>query len=354
MSPTAQILLDENTRPGELFIPLKEGSLMCTACGHRCTLRPEQRGVCKVRFNHKGVLRVPFNYAAGVHNDPIEKKPFFHALPGSQAMSFGMLGCDFRCAYCQNWFTSQSLRDDASTLSFDVISARGLCDLAERQGSKAVISTYNEPLITSEWAVEVFKEARARGLMTGFVSNGHGTPEVLEYVKPWLDLFKIDLKCFDKKKYQKLGGDFDRVLETIRQVYAMGFWTEIVTLVVPDYNDSDAELRQIAEFIVSVSPEIPWHVTAFHPQYKMTDRGATPAGTLLRARSIGLEAGLRYVYAGNRPGEVGDTEDTHCPKCGKTLIDRYGYQILTNFIQNGACPDCQEPIAGRWSVNGHL
>ncbi|MDH5763241.1 MAG: AmmeMemoRadiSam system radical SAM enzyme [Nitrospinota bacterium] len=352
MTFTAQIVLDENTRPGDLFIPLEKGSLICTACGHRCQLRPGQRGVCKVRFNDEnGVLKVPFNYAAGVNNDPIEKKPFFHVLPGTQAMSFGMLGCDFRCSYCQNWFTSQALRDDASSLHFESITAKEICDLADQYGSKTVVSTYNEPLITSEWAVEVFKEAKERGLVTGYVSNGHGTPEVLEYVKPWLDLFKIDLKCFDKKKYSKLGGKFEEVLETIRRVYAMGFWTEIVTLVVPGYNDSDEELTQMAEFVASVSQGIPWHVTAFHPLYKMTDRGSTPIDTLLRARKIGLKAGLKFVYSGNRPGEVGDTENTNCPQCGKTLIERYGYQILANHIENGACPDCREPIPGKWSVS---
>ena len=351
MSPTAQALLDKNTRPGELYIPLKEGSLICTACGHRCELRPDQRGVCKVRYNHHGVLRVPFNYAAGVQNDPIEKKPFFHVLPGSQAMSFGMLGCDFHCGYCQNWMTSQALRDDASTLRFDAISAQGICDLAEQQGSKIVVSTYNEPLITAEWAVEVFQEARSRGLVTGFVSNGHGTPEVLEYVRPWLDLFKIDLKTFDEKQYLKLGGNRDKVLETIRQVYAMGFWMEIVTLVVPGYNDSDEELTRMAEFIASVSTGIPWHVTAFRPVYKMANRVSTSIDTLIRAREIGMRAGIKFVYSGNRPGEVGDTEDTNCPKCGKILIDRYGYQVLTNFIENGACPDCHEPIPGKWTVS---
>ncbi len=351
MTPTAQTVLNENTRPGDLFIPLEKGSLICTACGHRCQLRPGQQGVCKVRFNDPdGVLRVPFNYAAGIHNDPIEKKPFFHALPGTQALSFGMLGCDFRCAYCQNWFTSQTLRDDASTLQFDTITAQGLCDLAEQQGSRTVVSTYNEPLITSEWAVEVFKEARSRGLVTGYVSNGHGTPEVLEYVRPWLDLFKIDLKCFDRKKYLKLGGNFEEVLETIRQVYAMGFWTEIVTLVVPGYNDSDEELTQMAEFVASVSRNIPWHVTGFYPQYKMNDRDSTPVTTLLRAREIGLKAGLQFVYSGNRPGQVGDTENTMCPQCGKTLIERSGFQVHANIIENDACPDCREPIPGKWSA----
>ena len=349
MKPTALSLLDENTRPGELFIPLEKGTLICTACGHRCQLRPGQKGVCKVRYSDsEGVLKVPFNYAAGIHNDPIEKKPFFHALPGTQALSFGMLGCDFRCDYCQNWFTSQTLRDDASTLQFDSITARGLCDLAEQQGSRTVVSTYNEPLITSEWAVEVFKEAKERGLVTGYVSNGHGTPEVLEYVRPWLDLFKIDLKCFDRKKYLKLGGNFEEVLETIRQVNALGFWLEIVTLVVPDYNDSDEELTQIAEFIASISEDIPWHTTAFQPQYKMNDRDSTPVTTLLRAREAGKKAGLKFVYSGNRPGDVGNTENTLCPQCGKTLIERYGFRVLTNNLVKGACPDCGQSIPGKW------
>ncbi len=352
MKPTTQTVLDQNTLPGELFIPIEKDSLICTACGHRCQLRPGQRGVCKVRYSDSdGVLQVPFNYAAGIHNDPIEKKPFFHALPGTRALSFGMLGCDFSCGYCQNWFTSQTLRDDSSTFEFDAITSQELCDLAEQQGSRTLVSTYNEPLITSEWAVEVFKEAKSRELTTGYVSNGHGTQEVLEYIRPWVDLFKIDLKSFDRKKYLKLGGNLEAVLETIRQVYAMGFWTEIVTLVVPDYNDSDEELTRMAGFIASVSEDIPWHVTAFHPQYKMNDRGSTPIATLLRARAIGKRAGLKFVYSGNRPGHVGDSENTICSSCGKTLIERLGFRVLTNVLENGTCPGCKEPIPGRWSVN---
>jgi pyruvate formate lyase activating enzyme len=349
MAPkTVQSEIDRSTRPGELVKKLPDDVLICTACGHLCKLRPGQRGVCKVRFNEEGVLRVPFNYAAGVQNDPIEKKPFFHVLPGSSAMSFGMLGCDFHCSYCQNWFTSQALRDDASTLNFSSITAAEICDLAQQQGSKSVISTYNEPLITSEWAVEVFREAKERGLRTGYVSNGHGTPEVLEYLKPWLDLFKIDLKSFSAKNYRRLGGNLDAVLETIRQVYAMGFWTEIVTLVVPDYNDSDEELTEMAEFIASVSVDIPWHVTGFFPTYKMMDRGATPAETLLRARQRGIDAGLKFVYSGNRPGQVENTESTFCPKCDEILIERQGFRVVANRLVSGACPKCDESIPGVW------
>lgn len=350
MSPsTIQTVLDDATKPGDLVLELGKGVLICTACGHRCKLRPGQRGICKVRFNSDGVLKVPFNYAAGIQNDPIEKKPFFHVLPGSRVMSFGMLGCDFKCAYCQNWFTSQTLRDDASTENFTSITAKEICDMAERAGSRTVVSTYNEPLITSEWAVEVFKEARSRGLVTGFVSNGHATPEVIEYLKPWLDLFKIDLKCFDAKNYRRLGGNFEEVLETIRQVYQQGFWTEIVTLVVPDYNDSDSELSAIAEFIASVSTDIPWHVTSFHPDYKMADRGRTPAETLLRARQSGKEAGLKFIYSGNLPGQVGKAESTFCPQCGELLIERIGFKVISNRLKKGACCQCGNSIPGRWN-----
>ena len=340
--------LDISTRPGELVKKLSGGTLICTACGHLCKLRPGQRGVCRVRFNEDGVLRVPFNYAAGVHNDPIEKKPFFHVFPGSLALSFGMLGCDFHCAYCQNWFTSQTLRDDASTLNFTSITAGEICDLAEKHGAKTVVSTYNEPLITSEWAVEIFKEAKGRGFKTGYVSNGHGTPEVLEYIEPWLDLYKVDLKSFSDKNYRRLGGNLDAVLATIRQTHAMGLWVEIVTLTIPGYNDSDKELAQMAEFIAGVSVDIPWHVTAFHPDYRMNDVERTSANTLLRARQLGKDAGLRYIYSGNLPGQVGDTENTFCPRCTEVVIERKGHRIFSNRLKNGACPQCLEPIPGRW------
>jgi pyruvate formate lyase activating enzyme len=340
--------LDISTRPGELVKKLSSGTLICTACGHLCKLRSGQRGVCKVRFNEDGVLRVPFNYAAGVHNDPIEKKPFFHVLPGSSALSFGMLGCDFHCAYCQNWFTSQTLRDGASTLNFKSITASEICDLSMKHGAKTVVSTYNEPLITSEWAVEVFKKAKERGLQTGYVSNGHGTPEVLEYIEPWVDLFKLDLKSFSNKNYRRLGGNLDAVLATIRQTHAMGLWVEIVTLTIPGYNDSNKELAQMAEFIAGVSVDIPWHVTAFHPDYKMNNVERTPAKTLLRARQLGKEAGLKYIYSGNLPGQVGDTENTFCPRCAEVVIERKGHHIFSNRLKNGACSQCHEPIPGRW------
>ena len=345
-------LLDCDTQPGKLVRELENDSLICTACGHLCKLKSGQRGICKVRYNDQGILRVPFNYVAGLQNDPIEKKPFFHALPGSRAMSFGMLGCDFRCAYCQNWFTSQTLRDDLSTQESTHMTAKDICELAQRNDARTIVSTYNEPLITSEWAVEVFQEARKRGIRTAFVSNGHGTPEVIEYISPWIDFYKIDLKTFSDKNYRKLGGNLTAVLDTVDRVFSAGMWTEIVTLVIPDYNDSDKELTNIAEFIASISLDIPWHVTAFHPDYKMQDRGRTPVTTLLRAREHGKQAGLKFVYSGNVPGQAENAENTYCPECDKALVTRIGFRLRNNYLQDGCCPKCREPIAGRWSEDG--
>ena len=347
-SNTTRHNIDSLTRPADLVRNLDGKNLLCTACGHLCKLKPGQRGVCKVRFNMEGTLMVPFSYSAGLQNDPIEKKPFFHALPGSLAMSFGMLGCDFRCAYCQNWFTSQSLKDEASTVRATPITAGEICDQALQQGSRVVVSTYNEPLITSEWGVEVFQEAKKRGLGTAYVSNGHGTPEVMEYLHPWVDLFKIDLKSFSEKEYRRLGGNLSAVLETIQTVQYMGIWLELVSLLIPDYNDSDIELAKMAEFIAGVSPSIPWHVTAFHPDYKMRDRGRTQVDTLLRASQHGKAAGLNFVYCGNLPGQVTNTENTYCPNCRDLLVERRGFQVLSINLKGERCPSCNADIPGHW------
>src|SRR5205823_5559860 len=247
--------------------------------------------------------------------DPIEKKPFFHAHPGALAYSFGMLGCDLHCGYCQNWVTSQALRDPAAIAPPLHATPEHLVRDAVRQRARVMVSTYNEPLITSEWAVAVFKEAKAAGLVTGYVSNGNGTPQVLDYLKPWVDLYKVDLKSFDDRHYRELGGRLAPILDTVRRLHAMDFWLEIVTLLIPGFNDSRDELGRLTEFIASVSPDIPWHVTAFHGDYKMTDPQNTTAEMLLEAADIGRANGLRYVYAGNLPGEVGDLEDTHCEYC---------------------------------------
>jgi pyruvate formate lyase activating enzyme len=242
------------------------------------------------------------------------------------------------------------LRDPAAGIVPDLASPQDLIRIGLREGVKLVGSSYNEPLITSEWAVAVFKRAREAGLRTCFVSNGNATPEALTFLRPWCDCYKIDLKTMNERNYRTLGGVLGRVLETIRMVYSMGFWMEIVTLVIPGWNDSDEDLGAVAGFIASISRDVPWHVTAFHGDYKMAGRGSTPAATLGRAARIGDAAELRYVYAGNLPGETGGYEHTYCPRCRGVLVERWGFHVLRNRLgaSRGACPDCGEPIPGIW------
>ncbi|CDM64616.1 AmmeMemoRadiSam system radical SAM enzyme [Pyrinomonas methylaliphatogenes] len=345
-------ILDEMTAEGapELTERYPDGSLRCYACGHRCLIKEGRRGICKVRFNQGGKLRVPMNYVAALACDPTEKKPFFHVLPGSDTLTFGMLGCDLHCAYCQNYITSQALRDEAAGVVPRAVSADQLIDLALSYGAQIVGSSYNEPLITAEWAVEVFKRAKRAGLKTAFISNGNATPQVLDYLRPWTDCYKIDLKTMNDRNYRQLGGVLENILETVKMVYERGFWEEIVTLIVPGFNDSEEELRRAAEFIASVSPDIPWHVTAFHQDYKMMDKPNTTAEQLVRACEIGRQAGLRYVYAGNLPGKVGRWENTYCPRCDALLVERYGFIVRRMRVtSDGHCPHCGETIPGIWS-----
>ncbi|MGB9235230.1 MAG: AmmeMemoRadiSam system radical SAM enzyme [Terriglobales bacterium] len=326
------------------------GRIRCFACGHCCPIAEGQRGVCKVRFNRGGKLYVPFGYVAGVQCDPIEKKPFFHVLPGALAYSFGMMGCDLHCSYCQNWVTSQALRDEEAVSPIQETDPKLLVEDAVALGAQVVVSTYNEPLITSEWAVAVFREARAAGLQTAYVSNGNGTPQVLEYLHPWVDFYKVDLKSFDDRHYRQLGGRIEPILETIRALHKMGIWVEVVTLLIRGFNDSDEELRRLAEFLAGVSVDIPWHVTAFHRDYKMTSPEDTRAEDLVRAAGIGRAAGLRYVYCGNLPGRVSGLEDTRCHQCGKTVVRRLGYWIEEyELTAEGSCTGCRAEIPGRWA-----
>jgi pyruvate formate lyase activating enzyme len=354
MSNLADIL-DTLTVEGELYERLPENSVRCDACGHRCLIREGRRGICQVRFNDQGGLKVPWGYVAALQADPIEKKPFFHILPGTEALTFGMLGCDFHCSYCQNWLTSQALRDPASEISLNYIrriSPQQLVTYAQRTGAGVIASSYNEPLITSEWAVGVFRQAIESGLKCVFISNGNATPEALEYLRPYLVGYKIDLKTMQDRRYRQLGGVLNHVLDTIQLAHQLGLWVEVVTLVVPGFNDSTDELMEAARFITSVSPDIPWHVTAFHPDYKMTDPSPTSVNTLIKAAEIGQEAGLNYVYAGNLPGKTGEYEDTLCPHCRTPLIRRFGYVIHDYRITGqGSCPQCGTQIPGIWTDN---
>jgi pyruvate formate lyase activating enzyme len=351
-------MLHRHSAPAaEALIERREnGDVQCFACGHRCLVKPGRDGVCRVRFNENGTLLVPHGYVGALACDPIEKKPLFHVLPGSDALTFGMLGCDFHCGYCQNWVTSQMLRDPDAAAPPRVTTPRQLVDLAEKHGAPVVASSYNEPLITSEWAVDVFKEARAAGLRCAYISNGNGTPQVLDFIRPHVDAYKVDLKTFNPKNYRQLGGVMENVVDTIRMLKQRGFWVEIVTLVVPGFSDDADDLKRMAEFLASVDTLMPWHMTAFHPDYKMADGyRSTTVEDLMRIVDLGRQGGLKYLYPGNLPGQVGEWENTRCHHCDATVIRRYGFFVLENRVgDDGLCPDCRRPLPGIWGkASGH-
>lgn len=342
-------VIDSLTVEGRFYEKLGEFEIggkrvRCYACGHNCVIFENKRGICKVRFNKDGNLYVPYGYVAALNNDPIEKKPFYHVKPGTAALTFGMLGCDLHCAYCQNWITSQALRDELAGELPHVIKIDEIINTAKELGSSSIISSYNEPLITSEWAYDIFEVAIKHGFITGYVSNGNATYRVLSELKRVCILYKIDLKTFNDSNYRALGTTLKSVCDTVINAKSLNYWVEVVTLVVPGFNDTQSELKEIAKFLYSVDPLIPWHITAFYPQYRMQDRDSTSIETLLMAHKIGKDAGLKFVYTGNVPGL--DSENTYCPKCNTLLIERYGYKILKNEIVNGHCKKCKNRIPG--------
>jgi pyruvate formate lyase activating enzyme len=352
MATLAEVLAERTAEAApELVERISRDRIRCYACGHQCPIPEGAAGVCRVRFVENGRLHVPWGYVGGVQCDPIEKKPFFHVHPGALAYSFGMLGCDLHCAYCQNWVTSQALRDPGAIAPPREAVPDLLAADAVRQGARVLVSTYNEPLITAEWAVEIFRHARDAGLMTGFVSNGNGTERVLEFIRPHIDFYKVDLKSFDDRQYRQLGGRLEPITFTIQRLHEMGVWVEIVTLLIAGFNDGADELKRLTGFVASVSPFIPWHVTAFHKDYRMPDPENTTPEMLIRAADIGRTSGLKYVYAGNIPGRVGDLEHTRCHHCSALLIERYGYVIQSyRLTSDGRCPDCATAIPGRWGA----
>jgi pyruvate formate lyase activating enzyme len=347
--------LDRRTKPGNLYVTQDENEIRCLACAHRCLIKPGNRGICQLRFNQEGKLYVPWGYVTSLQVDPVEKKPFYHCLAGTDALTFGMLGCNLQCDYCQNWLTSQALRESGSnrlTSYLRDLNLNQIIDYGIKYGAEVVASSYNEPLITSEWAHDIFARATQEGLKTVYISNGFATPEVLDYLEPVLDGFKVDLKTIQEDHYRDLGGRLQPVLDSIKYAHSLGLWVEIVTLLVPGFNDTRKELEQLAEFILSVSPEIPWHITAFHPDYKMQDRSRTSAVQIKTAVEIGYQKGLYYVYGGNLPGILGDLEHTWCHNCKELLIKRSGFSILDYRITaKGNCPECEQKIPGIWSEN---
>jgi pyruvate formate lyase activating enzyme len=346
--------LDRLTKPNGLGKKLDADAVRCQACAHTCKIAPGKRGVCQVRFNQDGDLYVPWGYVSSIQVDPIEKKPFYHFLAGSDALTFGMLGCNFKCDYCQNWLTSQALKEEASerlTGYIRQISSQEVIDIGSHYQAEVIASSYNEPLISSEWSKQIFSKATKANILPVYVSNGFATAEVLDFLMPDLRGFKVDLKTMHEGHYRELGGKLQPVLDSIQYAYEKGLWVEVVTLVVPGFNDTPEELTDLADAIHNVSPDIPWHVSAFRPDYKMTDKPRTPAPKILNAIEIGYQQGLHYVYGGNIPGGVGEFENTICHHCQSTLIERSGYTIKKYRITSqGTCPDCGGQIPGVWST----
>ena len=348
-----QVILDGMVTASNLAESLDDKSVRCLACAHRCRIKPDRRGICKIRFNQSGRLMVPWGYVSSLQVDPIEKKPFYHFLAGTKALTFGMLGCNLQCGYCQNWLTSQALREEDNAHLADYlrkITPETLVEYGVQSGAEVIASSYNEPLITSEWAGDIFQLAGKSGLKQVYISNGFATTEVLDYLEPNLKGFKVDLKTMQPDHYRELGGGLQPVLDSISYAHKLGLWVEIVTLLVPGFNDSESELKDMAAFIHSVSPDIPWHVTAFRPDYKMLDKPRTSHQQIIKAVQIGYEQGLRYVYGGNMPGSLGKFEHTSCHQCQALLIKRRGFSIQQyNITPEGLCPECGAKIPGIWS-----
>ena len=326
---------------------LTKHTVRCTICPRMCTVKPGGKGFCGTKENVDGkLISLTYGQLSAFAVDPIEKKPLAHFHPGSMSLSVSSVGCSFTCPWCQNYHISMSNLEQSRTR---FMSPEEVVEAAMVQECASVSYTYNEPLITSEWAVSIFKLAKEAGLMTGFVSNGNATPEVLDYLRPVTDCYKVDLKSMRQENYRSLGGQLKHVLWTIETLYEQGFWVEVVTLVVPGFNDSTEELWDTARFVAGVSQDIPWHVTAFHRDYKMLDAENTPLDTLVRATEIGAEAGLRYVYAGNIPGRAKKLENTYCPTCQQLLVSRTGFWVEDYRITpEGRCPNCDAQIPGRW------
>lgn len=331
-----------------LYEKREKGKVLCRLCRHECLIPEGKRGICFVRENREGTL-YSLNYPRIVasHVDPIEKKPLFHFFPGTRSFSIASAGCNFRCGHCQNYQIAQFPRDNRGQIPGRYTAPEEMVEAALDSGCKSISYTYTEPTIYFELALETARLAASRGLKNVFVSNGYMGEEALRTIAPVLDGINVDLKAFSETHYKKIcGAKLQPVLDNIRLIASLDIWMEITTLVIPGHNDSEDELKSIAGFIASVDKGIPWHVSRFHPAYKMLDIDITPVSTLMRAVDIGAEAGLDFVYTGNIPGNGG--EDTKCPSCGNAVIRRYGYTIEQSRLDNGVCSGCGTKLPGVW------
>jgi pyruvate formate lyase activating enzyme len=326
-----------------------DGTVVCHLCAHRCRIRPGLRGICGVRENREGtLLTLVRDRAISAEVDPIEKKPFFHFLPGTLAYSIATVGCNFHCLFCQNWTISQWPRERRGPVPGEAARPEDIVARARAAGCATVAYTYTEPTVFFELALETCRLAAAGGLRNVFVTNGYMTREALQLIAPVLDGANVDLKSFSDTYYRRVcGATLPPVLETIEVMRGLGVWVEVTTLLIPGRNDSDEEVTALAGWLAGVDPDMPWHVSAFYPAYRMTDVPPTSTRALHRAAEIGRRAGLRHVYTGNVPGDP--WEHTVCPGCGRRLIRRHGYRVLENVVTDGRCPDCRAPIAGVWN-----
>ena len=332
-----------------LYEKLEDRKVRCALCSHRCEIAEGRRGICRVRENQGGALQsLVYGRLIARHVDPIEKKPLYHFLPGSLSYSIATVGCNFRCRFCQNADIAQLPSDRGGAIIGDAATPGEVVAAAARAGCRSLSYTYTEPTIFFEFALETARRAHAEGLRNVFVTNGYMTAEALDMIAPVLDAANVDLKAFTRKFYKEVcGAKLEPVQETLRSMKAMGVFVEVTTLIVPGLNDDPDELKALAGFLAhDLGPDTPWHISRFHPTYRLTDRPPTPVKTLRDAREIGRAAGLKYVYTGNVPGDTG--ESTFCPACGETLIERRGFQVGRLRMKEGRCNTCGAAIEGVW------
>ncbi len=324
-----------------------DDKVRCNLCGHRCIIKPEKRGICGVRENRAGVLHTRvYGKVIARHIDPIEKKPLFHLYPGSRSYSIATVGCNFRCDFCQNADIAQMPADRAGMVMGQDMSPEEVVKAAVQAGCKSIAYTYTEPTVYFEFACDTARLSKASGIRNVFVTNGYMTAEALEMVAPFLDAANVDLKAFTNDFYKTYcGARLQPVKETLVRMKRAGVMVEVTTLVIPGLNDDPGLLEDLAHFIAAeLGRETPWHISRFHPTYRLTDRGATPEETLVTARRIGIAAGLHHVYIGNVPGS--NRESTTCSGCGRVVVERVGYQIRDYRLEGGKCTFCGTPVYG--------
>ena len=330
---------------------LADGRILCEACNQHCKIHAGEYGLCGIRKVENGQLNLlTYGLAAAVNVDPVEKKPMFHFLPGSSAFSFGTVGCNFSCKFCQNYDISQYPKEHHHEIVGRKLAPQSAVDLALENGCQSIAYTYNEPVVFFEYTYDTAKIAHEAGLKNIYVTSGYETHKAIDTIAPFLDGMNIDIKGYSQSFYKEIcGAALKPVLDTIQYAHKKGIWIETTTLLIPGHNDSDEEIRAIAKFQADLDLSMPWHISAFHPMCKMLDVPPTPPETLRRAYDIGKDAGLKYVYVGNIDDEA--RESTYCPGCGQLVIDRSGHigQYVTNHLnKEGVCPSCGYKVEGVW------